>query len=250
MTAHFAIPATTFVLQDIIQRRIKAAYGHLTAPTVSVEPPPRPPATPAGTVPTPQPEPAGLYLFLHHVALNAAWRNMHEVRLEPEEPGKTEGPQVGPSPLAVDLHYMLAATGADLEREVLLGLGIAALNRRGIVPRSLIRSILSGIEVPRSPTRLLDYLTAEPLHDPDSQPQRITVSQMPVDVDLSTKIWSSLQSPMRPCAHFLVTTVFLDLGDSPSPIKEVTRAQVGVRPDPQRSNSLPPGDTVTITGGA
>ncbi|PZG78921.1 hypothetical protein C1I97_36260 [Streptomyces sp. NTH33] len=140
--------------------------------------------------------------------------------------------------------------GADLEREVLLGLGIAALNRHGIVPRSLVRSILGAIAVPSTPTRLLDHLTAEPLHHPDSQPQRITVSQLPVDVDLSTKIWSSLQSPMRPCAHFLVTTVFLDLGDSPSTTPEVTTAQVGVRPNATRSTTLPPGDTVTITGGA
>ncbi|MFI1292472.1 DUF4255 domain-containing protein [Streptomyces sp. NPDC020792] len=247
MTAHFAIPATTFVLREIVQRRVTLAYGTFPAPTVSVEPLPRPPATPVGAAPSPQPEPAGLYLFLHHVALSAAWRNMHEVRLEP---GKTEGPRIGPSPLAVDLHYMLAATGADLEREVLLGLGIAALNRHGIVPRSLIRSILSAIAVPPAPTRLLDHLTAEPLHNPDSQPQRITVSQMPVDVDLSTKIWSSLQSPMRPCAHFLVTTVFLDLGDSPSTTAEVKKAQIGVRPDPTRSKTLPLGDTVTIMDGA
>ncbi|MFJ5776172.1 Pvc16 family protein [Streptomyces sp. NPDC093094] len=247
MTAHFAIPATTFVLREIVQRRLKDAYGDFTAPTVSVEPPPRPPASPTGAAPAPQPEPAGLHLFLHHVAVSAAWRNMQEVRLKPEE-GQAEGPRIGASPLAVDLHYMLAATGADLEREVLLGLGIAALNRRAVVPRTLIGSILGEIAVPASPTRLLDRLTAEPLHLPESQPQRITVSQAPVDVDLSTKIWSSLQSPMRPCAHFLVTTVFLDLGDSTTG-KEVARAQVGVRPDPTPSRTLPPGDTVTVTGG-
>ncbi|MGC0334604.1 hypothetical protein RKD23_007594 [Streptomyces sp. SAI-170] len=248
MTAQFAIPATTFVLREIIQRRVKSAYGSLAAPTVSVEPPPRPPATPTGAgAPPPQPEPAGLYLFLHHVALSAAWRNMYEVQLKPGE-GQTEGTRIGASPLAVDLHYMLAATGADLEREVLLGLGIAALNRRAVVPRPLIQSILGGIAAPEPPTRLLDRLTAEPLHLPESQPQRITVSQAPVDVDLSTKIWSSLQSPMRPCAHFLVTTVFLDLGDSPT-VKDVTKAQVGVRPEPTPAKTLPEGDTMTITDG-
>lgn len=247
MTAHFAIPATTFVLREIIQSRIALAYGSFTPPAVSVEPPPRPPATPAGATPAAQPEPAGLYLFMHHVALSAAWRNVHEVQLKPEE-GQTQGARIGASPLAVDLHYMLAATGADLEREVLLGLGIAALNHRAIIPRSLIRSILGAIAPPDTPTRLLDRLTSEPLHEPESQPQRITVSQAPVDVDMSTKIWSSLQSPMRPCAHFLVTTVFLDPGDSPDG-REVTKAQVGVRPDPAPATTVPAGNTVTITDG-
>ncbi|MFF1867648.1 DUF4255 domain-containing protein [Streptomyces sp. CB03911] len=244
MTAHFAIPATTFVLQAVLQRRLKLAYGSLTAPTVSVDPPPRPPATAATPAPAPQPEPASLHLFLHHVAPNPAWRNMHEPHVD------SGGRRVGPSPLAVDLHYLLAATGADLEREVLLGLGIAALNRHGIVPRPLIRSILDSILIPTTPTRLIDLLTSEPLDDPARQPEQISVSQAPVDIDLSTKIWSALQSPMRPCAHFLVTTVFLDTGDTYPPAAEVTQARVGVRPDPAPATAVPPGNTLTIADGA
>ena len=36
MTARFAIPATTFVLREIVQRQVNQSYGALTAPTVSV----------------------------------------------------------------------------------------------------------------------------------------------------------------------------------------------------------------------
>ncbi|GAA2753189.1 DUF4255 domain-containing protein [Kitasatospora cinereorecta] len=244
MTAQFAVPATTFVLRGVVQRRVDLAYEGFSVPQVSVEPPPRPPATPANGASAPQPESAGLYLFLHHVVPNPAWRNMYEPHVD------SAGKRVGPSPLAVDLHYLLAATGAGLEREVLLGLGIAALNRHGIVPRPLIRSILGAIVVPDPPNRPLDRLTAEPLDDPARQPEQITVSQAPVDVDLSTKIWSALQSPMRPCAHFLVTTVFLDTGDSYPAAKDVGKARVGVRPEATRTATPPPDDTVTITGGA
>ncbi|KUN25119.1 hypothetical protein AQJ23_17285 [Streptomyces antibioticus] len=243
MTAQLAIPATTVVLRTIVQRRIGLAYAGLTAPTVSVEPPPRPPASPAnGMAAAAQPEPAGLYLFLHHVVPNAAWRNY-----EPRPDGI--GRQGGPSPLAVDLHYLLAATGAGLEREVLLGLGITALNRHGIISRPLIRSILGAISVADPSAPILDGLATEPLHDPAVQPERITVAQAPVDVDLSTKIWSALQSPMRPCAHFLVTTVFLDIGETPPEAAEVTKVKVGVRPDAEPSFTLPPDDTVTAAGG-
>jgi hypothetical protein len=236
MTAHFAIPATTFVLRQILQERVGLAYGSLTAPTVSVEPPPRPPAA-AGNG-QPQPEPAGLHLFLHHLAPNPALRNAFEPHVS------SAGRRTGPSPLALDLQYMLAATGADLEREVLLGLGITALTRHGIVPRPKIAAILGAIAVPATPVRLLDTLTTEAL---DQQPEQITVSQAPVDVDLSTKIWSALQSPLRPAAYFLVTTVFLEVTETFTTGPEVQRAMVGVRPDVGAGTAL---DTLPTPGGS
>jgi hypothetical protein len=232
VSAQFAIPATSFVLREILQRRVNIAYQAFTAPTVSIEPPPRPPATPAG--PAPQPEPAGLHLYLHHAGANPAWRNMYEPHVS------SNGQRVGPSPLAVDLHYLLAAFGADLEREVLLGLGITALSRHGIVPRPLIQNILGGIAVPPNPTRLIDTLTAEPLGDPTGQPEQITVSFAPVDVDLSTKIWSALQSPMRPTVYFLATTVFLDVGEKFPPASTVQEAHLAVRPEPDPTSALLP----------
>ncbi|MFG2106447.1 DUF4255 domain-containing protein [Micromonospora chersina] len=241
MTAHFAIPATTFVLQQIVQERLKIAYGSLTAPAVSIAPPPRPPATPANPGASQQAEPAGIHLFLHHAAPNPAWRNMYEPHVN------SAGKRVSRSPLAVDLHYMLAVTGADLEREVLLGLGVAALTRHGIVPRAKIESILDSIAAPAPPGTLLHTLTDEPLHDPTTQPEQITISQAPVDLDLSTKIWSALQSPLRPAAYFLVTTVFLDVGDSFAAAKPVEKAVVGVRPAADPASPLPL-DTLSTTG--
>src|SRR5690606_18169429 len=127
----------------------------------------------------PAPEPAGLHLFLHHAGPNPAWRNMYEPHVSAHS-----GQRTGPSPLALDLHYMLAATGATLERELLLGTGIHALTCIGIVPRPMIQSILGAIVVPNPPTSLLDSLTGEPLHDPASQPQQITIAQHPVDLDM------------------------------------------------------------------
>jgi hypothetical protein len=232
VTAQFAIPATSFVLREIVQRRINLAYQGFTAPTVSIEPPPRPPATAANPTATPQPEPAALHLFLHHAGPNPAWRNMYEPHVS------SEGTRVGPSPIAVDLQYMLAASGADLEREVLLGLGITALTRHGIVPRPLIQSILGAIAVPPNPTRLLDRLTAEPLHDPAMQPEQITVSLAPVDVDLSTKIWSALQSPMRPTVYFLATTIFLDVDETFALAPTVSEAHLAARPEADPASIL------------
>ncbi|HEX9932276.1 MAG TPA: DUF4255 domain-containing protein [Allosphingosinicella sp.] len=217
MSAHFAIPATTFVLRAIIEARLKAAYGTFTPPPVSINPPARPTSA-SGPAP---PEPPGLVLFLHHAGPNPAWRNMHDPHVD-----SAGIPQSRP-PLVLDLHYMLAAQGPDLEREALLGIGMSALHRNGIVPRKIIAGILGPILVPATPTKLIDTLTKEPL---DKQPESISISQQPVDIDLSTKLWSSLQSPLRPSAFYLATTVFLDTGEPEEEGAAVTAVQLFARP--------------------
>jgi hypothetical protein len=223
LSAHFAIPATTFVLKAIIEARLKLAYAGFTAPTVSVEPPPRPPA-PVTTNPTP--EAASLILYMHHAAANPAWRNMFDPHVD------GAGKRYGKAPLVLDLHYLLGAQGGDLEREALLGVGMSALHRNGVIPRGIIEQILGAITIPPAPTKLMETLTAEPLHDPSNQPESITVSQQAFDVDMSTKVWSALQSPMRPCAYYLVTTVFLDTGEAIPPPKEVDSVVVADRSVP------------------
>ncbi|WP_227243334.1 DUF4255 domain-containing protein [Paraburkholderia caribensis] len=238
MSAQFAIPATTFVLRSIIEARLKLAYDKLTPPKVSVEPPPRPPASPNGGAPA---EPAGLVLYLHHVAANGAWRNMYDPHID------GQGQRFAKAPLILDLHYMLGAYGADLEREAVLGIGMSALHRNAIVARPLITKMLAAIAVPVNPTSFMQTLPREPLANPDNQPESITITQMALDVDLSTKIWGALQSPMRPCAYYLVTTVFLDTGETYPAFPEVETVFLSGRavPDPQADPS--DDDRVVIT---
>ncbi len=236
MSAHFAIPATTFVLRAIIEARLKAAYGAFTPPKVSIEPPPRPPA--ANGAPA---EAAGLILYLHHAGPNPAWRNMYDPHVN------SSGERFAKAPLVLDLHYMLAAQGLDLEREALLGVGMSAFHRNGIVPRPMIEALLGAIPVPPAPTKLMEELTGEPLHDPANQPESITVSQQPIDVDQSTKIWSALQSPLRPCAFYLVTTVFLDTGEMFEAGEDVETVVVAVRPTADPAAPAVDDAVITIT---
>ena len=235
MSAHFAIPATTFVLKAIIEARLKASYGAFTPPKVSIEPPPRPPAPAPGSGAA---EPAGLILFMHHAGPNAAWRNMYDPHVD------SGGKRFAKAPLVLDLHYMLASLGLDLEREALLGVGMSALHRNAIVPRPMIQQILGAIAIPAPPTKLMDSLTGEPLADPNNQPESITITQQAVDIDMSTKLWSALQSPIRPCAYYQVTTVFLDVGDTFPAAPLTDHLVIAERPvaDPAAD---PAGDDVT-----
>jgi hypothetical protein len=240
MTVHFAIPATTFVLRSIIEARLKAAYGTFTPPKVSIEPPPRPPVPAAGNGASPT-EAAGLILYMHHAGTNPAWRNMYDPHVD------STGKRFRKAPLVLDLHYMLAAQGADLEREVVLGVGMSAFHRNGIVPRPMIQALLGAVAAPNPAQKLMDGLTNEPMHDPASQPESITISQQPVDVDMSTKLWSALQAPIRPCAFYLVTTVFLDTGEVFPPAADVDSLVIATRPVVDRAADPTSDAVITVT---
>lgn len=241
MSARFAIPATTFVLKAMIDADLASAYAGFAAPKVSIAPPPRPHATPAPAAAggNAQPEAAQLHLFLHHVAPNAAYRSMALAYVE--DGGETSTKM----PLVLDLHYMLAATGADLERETLLGIGMAALHRQAIVERPAVAAILGAVSIPANPTKLMERLTSEPLANPAQHPEQIKISQHPLDVDMSTKLWSALQSPIRPSAYYLVTTTFLETDDGVPDGPPVDELVIAGRPNANR-NGDPSNDAVVI----
>jgi hypothetical protein len=230
MSAHLAIPATTHVLRAILESQLEAAYGDLTAPAVSIGSPPRPPT--AGNA-APAAEAPGLILFMHHAAPNPAWRNMYDPVMD------SNGIRIARSPLVLDLHYLLAAQGGDLEREVVLGVGMTAFHRNGIIPRDRIKQILTALVIDPDPTNIMQTLGGAKLNDKDVQPESITISQQALDVDLSTKLWSAFQSPLRPSAFYLVTTVFLEVDEEIPPTADVEKIAVASRPssDPRASDA-------------
>ncbi len=236
MSVQFSIPATSFVLKALIEEQIKQAYGGLTAPKVSIAPPPRPPAPGAGGD---QPEQASLILYMHHAGPNPAWRNLEVPYVE------TDGTQVTKTPLVLDLQYLVAALGSDLEREALLGIAMVAFHRNGIVKRAKVKAILDAVTVPGSPTKLMESLTTEPLDDPLQYPESIKIGQQPVDIDMSTKLWSALQSPIRPSAYYLVTTTVLDTGDAVVVGKPAGEVRIAARPV-ANPDADPSGDEVIV----
>lgn len=210
MSAHLALPATTYVLQRLIEQQRDKAYGASlpNRPAVIVGPPPRLPVPTAGQAAPP--EAPGIVLYLHHVGINAGWRNMLDPSVD------ANGQTLRHPPLVLDLHYMVASLGQGLEREALLGIALTALHRNPIVSRAKIAALIGANTVPQNPQTIIDLLPGEKLADPASQPESLAISQHALDVDLSTKLWSALQSPIRPCAYFTVTARFLT-SDAPLP---------------------------------
>lgn len=243
MSARFAIPATTFVLKSMIEAELKAAYSPAVPPPVQIAPPPRPAAPSTANVgasAAAEKEPSALHLYMHHVAPNPAYRNMDLPYQEDDLSMSVR------RALVLDLHYLLAATGAGLERETLLGLAMTALHRRSIMTRSDVFDIFDAISPPGpGSTDPMDGLTEEPLWDVGQHPESIKISQHPLDIDMSTKLWSALQSPIRPSAYYLVTTTVLDTGASQPNGPPVTDMTVTAKPTPDPKNETAPALSLT-----
>ena len=240
MSEALAIPATTLVLKLLIEKRLKAAYGTgLTAPPVSIAPPPqRAAATGAG--PPPPAETAALYLFLHHVSPNPAWRNMYEPHVA------SDGSRIGPAPVVLDLAYLVTAQGGDLEREVILGIAVSALTRNAILPRPMITKLLDSVSVATPPATMLERVARAPLADPAHQLESLSIAQNPIDIDMSTKLWSALQSPLRPSAYFTVSTVFLEVDETFPAAIDVKKLRLGVWPGSARRSDEPADNLVEV----
>ena len=112
MSSALALAAVTAVLKDLlnnglIDHNVTGAIGGNV--TVTALPPDRVFAPGA-------PESSQLNLFLHQVTPNASWRNVGL----PSRGGR--GERLSNPPLALDLHYLLTAYGAeDFHAEILLG---------------------------------------------------------------------------------------------------------------------------------
>ncbi len=199
MTAALAIAASSEVLRFIIEDAMVRAGQALNfaPPPTTIGPPPRPPQTNGGGQPLA--ETASVNLFLHRVTPNPAWRNLNA----PER--DRQGRRLNNAPLVLDLHYLLSAHGFDIDREIGFGTALHALHQAAIVPVELVRLALRSLANNANPLRKI--LAGEGLA---SQIERLTITPETLDVDAATKIWNAAQSPYRPSAGYLVTTVFLE----------------------------------------
>jgi hypothetical protein len=209
MSAALAIAATSEVLRFLVNDALTRAAADLqfVAPQVSTGAPPRP--NPADGADAP-----AVNLFLHHTSPNPAGRNIMGPARD------AQGRRLNNAPLILDLHYLLSAHGPETLREIGLGSAMHALHQAGIVPRELIRRVLKALET--NPDASKQAVARSRLAD---QIESLTISAQSLDLDAITKIWTATQSPYRPSAGILVTTVFLeDVRPSRAPLPVVSPA--------------------------
>ena len=211
-----------------------------------------------------------LNIFLHQITPNAAWRNV-------DLPTRNHrGDRINTPLLAVNLHYLLTAYGAEeLHAEILLGYAMQLFHENPMMGREDIRSALAippidppGVDGSILPAAFHSVAASE-LAD---QVEMIKITPETLTMDDMSKVWTALQTHYRTTVGYLVTVVLIESRAAKrTPLPVLTRgapdlstgrdAGVAVQP-----NLLPPfptlqgitpaneqiaarmGETVTLSG--
>jgi hypothetical protein len=199
MSSPLAIATVTAVLRDLlnnglIDHNIVGALGSNV--TVSAVPPDTIPV--GGTNAKSQ-----LNLFLHQVSPNAALRNSGLPSRD------SRGARLGNPPLALDLHYLLTAYGAEeLHSEILLGYGMYLMHERPVLDRKAIRAAVAGTTVDTSILPLAyQALSAADLAD---QLEQIKITPVSMATEEMSKLWSAMQAHYRPSAAYSISVVLIE----------------------------------------
>jgi Pvc16 N-terminal domain/IPT/TIG domain len=200
VSSALAIAGVTAVLRDLlngglINHNVSGILGSTV--TVSALPPDR-------LVSTNGTEISQLNLFLHQVTPNLGWRNAGL----PSRDGSGRNRLSNP-PLALDLHYLLSAYGAEaLHPEILLGYAMQLLHETPVLSRSVIRTALQpspevGTALPPALQALADSGLADQVEQIKITPEYLSTEEM-------SKLWTAVQSHCRPTAAYLVTVVLIE----------------------------------------
>jgi hypothetical protein len=92
-------------------------------------------------IPTGQDEPAQLNLFMYYASINPALRNLDLPSVS------ANGAQMSNPPLAINLHYLVTAYGANpFDPEILLAFAMQVFHNTPVVPRTVIQAALTALE--------------------------------------------------------------------------------------------------------
>lgn len=114
-------------------------------------------------------------------------------------------------PLALDLHYLLTAYGAqDFQTEILLGHAIQLMHETPVLGRDRIRKTLSTITHTKDRRVVPPALAALAASDLADRVERITIEPTFLNSEEMSKLWSALQAKFRPSATYKVSAVMID----------------------------------------
>jgi len=212
MSNALAIASVTAVLKDLlnnglIDHRVDASVGEVT---VSTLPPDRVDALDSQ-------KKSRLNLFMYQVTPNTGWRNVNL----PSRNGN--GDRISNPPLALDLHYLLSAYGAEeLHAEILLGYGMQLFHETPVLTREAIRRSLAppspvtaGGDLPPAMAALFTSELAD-------QVEQIKISPATLSTEEISRMWSAFQAKYRPTAVYVASVVLIQS-------KATTRSALPVR---------------------
>lgn len=204
MSSALAIASVTAVLREVLRDAL-VDHGVSTivaSADVTAVAPDR--VAPGNSVPR------GLNLYCYGVSPNPGWRNA-------ELPSRNgDGARLTNPPLALDLHYLLTAYGAeDMHAEVLLGYAMHRLHEVPVLERATVRAIL------QDPGILAGRLADSDLAD---QVEQVKITPVEMSTEEISKLWAAFQSSYRPSAAYRASVVLITAEEpARTPLPVLTR---------------------------
>jgi hypothetical protein len=145
-------------------------------------------------------EPPRLNLFMYYASLNPALRNNGLPSRD------AQGRQVGNPPLALNLHYLITAYGANaFDPEILLAWAMKVMHDTPVVPRGVIEKALDDLLIGGSDEGLL--INGSKLAD---QIEHIRVTPETLTTEEIYRLWTAFQTHYRPTTSFQVSVVVIE----------------------------------------
>jgi hypothetical protein len=195
--APLAIASITAVLRDLLANGLirYASVMRLGDVNVSVLPPDR--------ITVGSEEPNQINVFMYGVAPHSSLRR----NAPPRQGGAT-----ALAPLALDLHYLVTAYGAqDYHSEILLGCVVHLLGSTPVLTREIMRDALQTSSTKHQKSSMSPARAALAASDVVDAGDRIRITQQFLSFEEMSKLWSVLQARYRPSVTYEVSAVGVSL---------------------------------------
>lgn len=217
MSSALAIASVTHVLKERINDGlINFDVATIVSSNVSVT------ALPPDRIDT-ENEASQLNLFMYLATANPGWRN-HQLPSHNSRGERTSNPF-----LALDLHYLLTAYGAEeLHHDILLGLGMQLMHETPVLHRQFIRRVLN----PQGPgaEALSTELTALSTSELAEQIELIKISPETLNTEEISRLWTAFGAKYRPHAAYTATVVLIESRHPTKSTLPVRQRKLYVRP--------------------
>ena len=196
-------------------------------------------------IPTGPDEPPQLNLFMYYASINPALRNLDLPSMG------SDGAQLSNPPLAINLHYLVTAYGANpFDPELLLAFAMQVFHATPVVPRDVIQTALTALSS-GSPTNEQQLISASTLA---SQIEHIRITPETLTTEEIYRLWTAFQTHYRPTTSYQVSVVVIKDSQSYQSNKPVQKRALVALPltGPVIATVTPQmvtvGQIITITG--
>jgi hypothetical protein len=189
----FIIASMTALLKRLLDNEIVRQFAHAPVGDVMIT------ALPPDRIQLGTEERAQLNLYLYRVTANSTRQSASMLTQRAGSSARL--------PLALDLHYLLAAYGEkELQADVLLGCAAQLFHENPVVSPATLRSLLATTQNGGSTNPLLETIASSTFID-QLQPVKLIPEFLSID-DIS-KLWASWQAHARPALTYQVSMVLV-----------------------------------------